>query len=741
MVKKKRRIKSKIGYKKNLLVILYLILLAVFVIAATPSVPTVLSPANQTTFYNNAINLTCSGSTGTHVEFNLDDTIVQSTTAKNYSAASLDYVTHNWTCRAYNQVENIQANNLTVYYSFDENSGTLDDDTGNGWDGTISGVTYQAGHVGAGSYYFTTNDYMETSNPNEDPLYYIDSISNNWSMNVWIKVHDETEGEMDLIGTWNDNAGNVGWSLRKDNGNNNGRFIQYDGGYDFNIVQSDLFDNNNWTMVTITRAGNDFKLYKNGTIINDTITIGTDIKNPSLDFRYGRTLNVNKVSFDDTGFWDTTLNAGNISDLWNNTFGKNALSREYSDYIDDRVFSMFNMSEKDGGNALRLIFKNESNSENILGSLVSLSFDFDTDDNDLYDFSFTNSTSKENWTFQLNPQETIVDINGSVSFKGSGFPQRTTTIDETLNGSLITNVTLYLLPTVDGIYVTFQVVDSSNAVVSGATVTVSKIIGGTLTEISSGDTDASGGITLWLDPNSQHTISASKTGVGSTSFSLTPTQSSYTITLSGVTLINQTSSFLGITFDTNPDDLILNNNTNYNFTFDINSSHWNLTSWGFNLRNSTSSIVSTSNNSVSGGLLRELLDTDDHDEINMDYWWNIDGNYTNLTRTWNVVSTYTGDLSIKNFFNDFASYAAVGFGAGYNSFGGIIISLAILVVVVGGLSLAFGIYSPLGIMGLSFAVIFLLETVNILPPLIRKYLLTAILGIILVAYFIKEQST
>lgn len=310
----------------------------------------------------------------------------------------------------------------------------------------------------------------------------------------------------------------------------------------------------------------------------------------------------------------------------------------------------------------------------------------------------------------------------------------------------ITNVSgttynLYLLDLSSGAYITFQVVDSGGSPVINAYITAQKIISGSLVTITSGYTDDSGIVTFWLDPLSTHTISASKSGVGSTSFSITPTQSSYTITLGGSTQLNQTNPYFGINYNILPTNIILNNNTVYTFRFNISSSYWNLTNYGFNLINSTGGILNTSTGAIiTGSALSVLLNTNNMSSVTMNYWWNINGNYTNLSQEWKVHSTYEGELSIKNFFDDLDNYLGVGFNAGFDNFGKIIISIILIVLVVGWLSFEFGIYSPLGIGALVVLLSFFLETVNFLPPLIRKYLLSIILVVIWLGFATQEES-
>jgi hypothetical protein len=404
------------------------------------------------------------------------------------------------------------------------------------------------------------------------------------------------------------------------------------------------------------------------------------------------------------------------------------------------VFKPCNESLSNKG--LTISFENENNTgTKINGTINNLQSTLKLDSNDdglIFQYQDTNSDENH---FCINPTDEDINFDSSITYSGSGFPQRTVVFNQSLNGSYEFPLTLFLLPTSDGLYVTFQIIDVGGTPIQDVYVTASKVLGSSLTTISSGYTDSSGGVTFWLDPNSQHTITASKTGYESTSESITPSQSSYTIILGGETT-NYTSPLWGISYNILPVDIILNNHTDYNFTFEINSTYWDLSSYGFSLYNSTNDLLATqSDNNVSGGILYSEVNTYNNSQFYMNYWWNIDGNYTNFTRTWDIRYTYTGDLSIKNFFTDLKNYADVGFNAGFDGFGFAILSIIIIVGMTIWLSYQFGIYSPQGIGFVVVGLVYILEYLEIIPALAgKRYLISAFVFLMWLAYIIQEES-
>ena len=337
----------------------------------------------------------------------------------------------------------------------------------------------------------------------------------------------------------------------------------------------------------------------------------------------------------------------------------------------------------------------------------------------------------------MNPNDISISQNSNITYDAADFIQRSTGYSSSLIGNDVTELKLYLLDSNSGIYVTFQTVDAGTSPISGVLVDIDRVISGDQTNIAAGYTDAAGIITFWLDPTAAYIVTASKTGYSTFQQSITPTQSSYTITMGGGVDVSE-SYFYGITYDVLPKDPILTNNTVYNFTLSLNSSYWNLTSFGFNLVNSTGYILnSTIDTAAEGGTLILYLDTDNHTEITMNYFWNINGNFTNLTKTWNVRNTYQGELSIKTFFDDLKNFTA----AGWDDFGLSILAIIIIVIVVISLAYAAGVYNPIGVATVVMILVWILEYLEFVPELAgRQFLLSVFVTAVWFAFFIQEVS-
>ena len=148
----------------------------------------------------------------------------------------------------------------------------------------------------------------------------------------------------------------------------------------------------------------------------------------------------------------------------------------------------------------------------------------------------------------------------------------------------LTEKILYLLNSADGIYVTYQVLDSIGNHLSNVNVKVTRLLNGETLEVGNGYTDSSGAITFWMNPDFLNTIVFTKSGYITYTLNQFPTQSIYTLTLGTTSSAGINDYIKGMTFSISPQTgKTLEANTNYYFNFTLNSTYWNVSSFGFNL--------------------------------------------------------------------------------------------------------------------------------------------------------------
>ena len=338
-------------------------------------------------------------------------------------------------------------------------------------------------------------------------------------------------------------------------------------------------------------------------------------------------------------------------------------------------------------------------------------------------------------SFQPSNYTLTYDDEGSAYFQRSYY----------LNYSQDSNLSLYLLNNSDGVPVSFTIVNTLGSTITDALVTIRTSINGESQIVSSGTTDAAGSISFFLNPLRTYTIGVTASGYDDYSSSITPTQTTYIITLAGggTSTPAQSNFNWGITYSVEPKDIILNNNTVYNFVFNISSTYWNLTSYGFYLKNTSNGYIfnTTTGGTPSGSSVSAYLDTDNLTGITMYYFWVIDGNTLNGTRTWQVHPTYQGNFTMMTFFDDLRAFNA----AGFDDFGRILISVIIILFATGLLANEFGIYNPTGIATIVVLLCWGLEFVGLIPTIeilgeSKKYLISSTLTALLVALYIQENS-
>ncbi len=259
-----------------------------------------------------------------------------------------------------------------------------------------------------------------------------------------------------------------------------------------------------------------------------------------------------------------------------------------------------------------------------------------------------NYTGWYNHSICMYPNDTFT-MNYSVVYKGAGYPQRTYSAIEQSLDNVTELLSLYLLSLSDGLYARFRTIDTYSSIIQGVTIKAYESITGVLTE--QGTTDGAGIVTFWLNPDKYYDMIFTKTGYTSANVSVRPTSSDiYTMTLSTTSYDNR-SVMTGIKYTFSPIGQTLNNNTVYNFTFNLSSTYWNIDAIYFYIRN-TSEIIASISNTTSQGNLTINLNVLNNSKLTGVAVYTIAGvNYTR-EQDWKVRHVFVGTGSINNFLTD-----------------------------------------------------------------------------------------
>ena len=281
-------------------------------------------------------------------------------------------------------------------------------------------------------------------------------------------------------------------------------------------------------------------------------------------------------------------------------------------------------------------------------------------------FSYTNTTENPSYAFCFNLNLTVHN-NASIKYKGASYPQRIYAQSVDLSNET-TNKILYLLGTANGQYVAFKTQDKNAQVIAGATITIEKEVEGAWTSIAEDLTDSAGIATFFLNPDYNHRITASRDDYTTYISIIRPTQSSYTIVLSGGETTTTSFRWEGINYDTYPrTGTILAPNTTYTFGFNITSSIGNITDCKIEITNISFDVIGSATGcGAYGGNISVALGTDDHRKLFGNYYVNFGEGYALLKSNdvWMVemVNISSAGGSVWEWMTDFADYEGWGEG-------------------------------------------------------------------------------
>lgn len=454
-----------------------------------------------------------------------------------------------------------------------------------------------------------------------------------------------------------------------------------------------------------------------------------------------------------SALFNVTFDLPNVNAITNKTFriyvsysstqtGANTRTiGDYNQSINATILTLCNVSYATG--YLNLSFKDETNSTVLNAAITSATFDYYLGDGTTYKtLTFSNTSNNYYYAFCSSATNNILNIDPFVQYKqGTSYPQRTWNPTATSYANTTTNQTLYLLSSATGIYSTIQVQDITENALSGVTVSAESYVGGVWILIGSGTTGSDGGVTFWLNPDSQARINASKTGYDSVSTTITPTQDGYTITLGGGTSAAAFDYSKGIIYYIQPTVGSLVNDTSYTFSFYISSSYWNLTYYYFNVTNEDGITYGSNYGTTSSGSnITRSINTGTNQSFCINYYWTANSTNSTSSRCWIIFDTSQNRFSLYNLFSDLTTYITSGL-YGLDNFGVGLLCFLVVVMITGTLKMKWGISDESVLIGVVFGVVSLLDVgFNLIPNPLNAvpHFATVIMALIFVSFLYKE---
>lgn len=420
-------------------------------------------------------------------------------------------------------------------------------------------------------------------------------------------------------------------------------------------------------------------------------------------------------------------------------------SLSYNQTLNFTIFTLCNTTY--ATKFLNITFKDENTLLDINASISTSEFIYYIGDGSVNKtYSYSNNSNNDNYTFCAYPTGRALNVLPTIQYRQvSDYPQRIWEPSVRQYNSTMTTQVLYLLSTTDGIYVTYQILDGTGGQLEGVDVVATRTIGEETIVVGVGTTDDSGIVTFWMNPDFLHTVTFEKEGYDSYTLNHFPTQSTYTLTLGSASSSLIDDYIRGMVWTIQPTlGTTLTTNTNYNFNFTLNSSYWELDSFGFDLYGDDTILSANSSTESSGGLVRVSLNISNYTRITINYYWVINGTTTNASGEWIVFDYEDDDWSIKQLITDFTTFVSEGdglFGLDADSLNFVI--FFIILIGVGIMSYKFSLTSPASISGMVFALVFLFDVALGLITLSIgvAHLPTIIVGLVMVGLIVREVTT
>jgi len=311
--------------------------------------------------------------------------------------------------------------------------------------------------------------------------------------------------------------------------------------------------------------------------------------------------------------------------------------------------------------------------------------------NSLYNktYSYTNIPENESYAFCFSPPNRTMYGEVDYQYSATNYPLRTyynSSLNEPVNTTR--NHTLYLLSSTDGQYVTFSVVDTTETALEGADVLITRVIGGVETVVGFEETDATGAATFWLNYNQAHSIQVSNTGCDDATFTITPSETSYTITLNclGGSQIAGEGSTEGVRYSRSPRVGGTTASGEITFEYLVISLRYDILKAKFELYHANGSFIASNETAPTSSFcnatrcyLTLTLNTTAGDDIKGRYYLSVNNTDTNSTgyfllesdAHWRFIDSVVGDIgTMKDMFTNLKSLFYAWRPVGYDPISG-----------------------------------------------------------------------
>lgn len=397
---------------------------------------------------------------------------------------------------------------------------------------------------------------------------------------------------------------------------------------------------------------------------------------------------------------------GNKSFYWSINSGAYNTSTYYQD-VKDIFYDTCNATLNRP--YMNITFKDEVNASTVFATLNPLTTYYSLTNLTAYKtFTQTNLVANASYPYCFIPNSSSLYTSTTAVVTASSYPTRYWSDILTLTNTT-TNQTIYLLSTADGLYQNVIVATGNGIAISGATVSASSTTAGVVDERT---TDTSGQVSLWLNPDSQYTLTTCATGYDCNVRIINPSSTSVTVTL-GEALVfppnNSVTYTEGVTWTILPNNDYLINNTLYNFNFTINHGTYGIDSFSISLFNSTNQLLQSALSTSNGGIINIGRNVGNDTKIIMIANWTSNGTTNTVSQSWGIMNDADTGYSILNFRDRLLTYIDSGLFGITRGFTLNIICFVIIFFTIGLISYKYSIDNPIMIVGMLTLLIAIFE--------------------------------
>lgn len=306
---------------------------------------------------------------------------------------------------------------------------------------------------------------------------------------------------------------------------------------------------------------------------------------------------------------------------------------------------------------MNISFRNETLTQGNVTATIASTWNYWLGDNTVFKtLAFPSAVEKLNYSFCLIGINKTLKTNLSMTYDNSISQQRSFDASPILTNTTLNQV-LFLLPTASGLFQVFNTLDAVGVVVANVDAVIRRTIGGIPTVVDSGTTDDSGFISFFLNPSVTHSATFSKTGLADNNFNFFPSTTPRNVIMGGgVSNLTGSNITIGLTYDIQPKNASLNNNTAVLFSFNV-TGNTEVTLISMNITNSTGTQFTFQSNAGTG-FISETLNTGTNTTFRGEFVIQTTNETVTIQIIWVIGDTFVGDYSI---FRQLTLYNTYGF--------------------------------------------------------------------------------